>query len=1533
MAAALSLHAGPNYSSEIRVSGYTGTETLENFPVLVKLSESRIEGFRYADLRQPENGGDIWFSEDAAGLKPVAHEIDEWNVNGNSLIWVSLPKLNGSTKFFMHYGDDAPPVNTPSKVWADAGYVAVWHMNEASGDCADSSGNGLTAVPTGAKKDEYSVRAEDGAVGGCRQNSASDARATGNNTVWMKVSNSNTLISNGKMTISCWFKFRTNSLNNYTRVFSSKVGYSDASGFCGETSQAGNSITLRAGGSGGCTLTLSPYGSWNHMVVSYDGGVMNAWHNGGEHSVGSIISSIGDIKTDIGLGSNRNGNEIALNGWMDEYRIRSKPATAIWAKAEYDAASNDSFLAYGAVADNGSSVTIAGMPGDYGGTAPAYGIHRGMTPGTEYTFTAAASVYEDAEETVRWDCTGWELFDRFTGELISSGATTKSVFAFSKPVTLVWNWTKNLRVNVGEEVRWAASGESVSIPAPVVEGREFYCWNDVDGVLADASQSTATFVVDKPVTLIPQYTGGETTQKIYIGPNNGSWSTAANWDPAGVPTLLDDVVIPNGRRVDAPAEIFANSITLNGSGAISQGGATTAENEWVLFTSHSTYGNLNTYGRTSLWPDSTRELKTVVMGNVNMNGSSQWLIGGHASRSYKRVLIGGDFTMSDTSLFAVYAGPGDMQNEPGKGGALVKVSGFTSIGSGAVVDAFCHTSTHLEFSSSRLRGTGAYVFFELGDGRIEGKVRSRVGVTEYSELDLLSLGVYGDGSTSQLYGGGHGGTGGGISDAKPVGGPAYDYLLAPILPGAPGTFARTWGGGVIRIDAGTLAIDGTINADVGFTGNNHERAQGAGGSIWISCSAYTLGANAMLTARGGDAMIFNAYTPGGGGGGRIAIAAGLTSEQKNELVRSGVTTALSAETSLLVMHPGNVSVAGGMGKNGGKDGQDGTAVYYRWVDPKQILVSVKTNPEGMTGEFTPANGEEYECVRGETFTARAPEYAMISERTRRAFAGWTFTVDGEIVASGSGREAVIENMQSSAILTWNYAGVQHFVDIETAGLGTVDKESGWYAEGEELTIAASGTVQSWVTGEYLAGDLPKASSYSFVPMGPCRKGVVFAGALAPLAQKEYTGPSQGDWDDPANWTPAGVPRLGDAVVIPPATVVCVKETAVAGSLTIGAGASLSVYGKTPGWTGLDSSPAYNGYGIRRNAIGREALDYLSEDRYPSVEVAQDIILGEGAELIVGGYWQRAQSLVRAGRNIEAGENSRIAVYAGELVPEKGITLATGSGEIVAGGAFTLESGAWLSLIAELPHNELSAKGTLSSVAIKAGEFIEKAGSKVTSYFGSHPYVNNSIGVGGEAGNLGCHGGSGHGGAGGAGSAYGGAAFDLAEYPLYPGPCGRYHQMGAAGGGVIRVVADKVVLGGTNDVSAEFDNSYEGGGAAGGSINIRSRGSLTILPTALFKADGRKASKYGSHVCGGGAGGRIALLRGVSDEIADMLATHDDTLVAKALRRCSVSDQRADGAQFAAQVSVNPGEGVNGGEPGEPGTAVLVRTAGFIMMLK
>ena len=137
-ASVVSGHDWAKYSHKFSVSfnGYAGNETLTDFPVLVKISENDIHGFSYADCLKPD-GGDLHFADAEDNL--LASEVDTWDTNGVSLVWVKVPALNASTMITAYYGLESAPAVNAASVWAN-GYVGVWHMKESRVPLVESSG-------------------------------------------------------------------------------------------------------------------------------------------------------------------------------------------------------------------------------------------------------------------------------------------------------------------------------------------------------------------------------------------------------------------------------------------------------------------------------------------------------------------------------------------------------------------------------------------------------------------------------------------------------------------------------------------------------------------------------------------------------------------------------------------------------------------------------------------------------------------------------------------------------------------------------------------------------------------------------------------------------------------------------------------------------------------------------------------------------------------------------------------------------------------------------------------------------------------------------------------------------------------------------------------------------------------------------------------------------------------------------------------------------------------------------------------------
>jgi hypothetical protein len=130
-----------DYGSKLKItfSGYNRGETLSNFPALVVLN-TNTPGFSYRQFASP-TGGDLRFT-DASGWLLIPHEIDEWNTNGSSFVWVNVPLLSGPTNFIWAYwGNPAapslPPSSTNGSVWS-ANHELVWHLKESGFPYADS---------------------------------------------------------------------------------------------------------------------------------------------------------------------------------------------------------------------------------------------------------------------------------------------------------------------------------------------------------------------------------------------------------------------------------------------------------------------------------------------------------------------------------------------------------------------------------------------------------------------------------------------------------------------------------------------------------------------------------------------------------------------------------------------------------------------------------------------------------------------------------------------------------------------------------------------------------------------------------------------------------------------------------------------------------------------------------------------------------------------------------------------------------------------------------------------------------------------------------------------------------------------------------------------------------------------------------------------------------------------------------------------------------------------------------------------------
>lgn len=365
---------GANHAVLLTVDEYSGDSTLENFPVLVRISESGIDGFHYADMRSSADGADLLFLDSDGNGLPF--EIDTWNPAGESLVWVTLPELRAGTQFFMGWGSAATGKDAcDGNSWTD--YTGVWHMNDPGNGGAtvcDSTTNALdgTAVATSQSK-------SDGKIGKARLITTYTDNKAGNpydSGVTVDFSDSPAKIAAvdalvPEFTASFWVRPQSGPQWWYfisRRTADKEPGWGLQNGHESPTNDKASGFdSFRAYGNGEDELNcLKFYGvpalsksAWTKLdAVWKRNGQFVLFTNGLEAVTGDLAepaaNPVGLTKLSLGGAmaplSSANKNGRGVYGDMDEIRLRRGAVSADWAKADYDTQTSGTFLSAGEVA-------------------------------------------------------------------------------------------------------------------------------------------------------------------------------------------------------------------------------------------------------------------------------------------------------------------------------------------------------------------------------------------------------------------------------------------------------------------------------------------------------------------------------------------------------------------------------------------------------------------------------------------------------------------------------------------------------------------------------------------------------------------------------------------------------------------------------------------------------------------------------------------------------------------------------------------------------------------------------------------------------------------------------------------------------------------------------------------------------------------------------------------------------------------------------------------------------------------------------
>lgn len=362
---------------------YEGAGELSGIPVLVKLAANSPVGFSYSDCAA--DGSDIRFTD--ANDEAIPFEIDTWNTEGESLVWVKPTSLAKGTTFVMYYKGTPVAANDPTAAWTD--YTGVWHFGDL-GEDKTSNSKGLFPNSTSAEGIDghlsmASFAGEPGKFGSsfC-PNDATDYNKGNFNDggVWVVDSGEDSpLDANGNLTISGWIKHRDWKYYNNDKIFFKRLEATSTTegGFIVDSnSTVDNNGRVQARSSAGNLRQRDekyegsdPRKDWlyvtvafttkNNQIFLYENGV--EVYAGAGKSKGAVVdnnaplvfgNTISIVDSETGAGAN------AWNGWIDEVRYSTSTKSAEWIAVEYATMTDESFLSAGTVENIGK--TVAAKP-------------------------------------------------------------------------------------------------------------------------------------------------------------------------------------------------------------------------------------------------------------------------------------------------------------------------------------------------------------------------------------------------------------------------------------------------------------------------------------------------------------------------------------------------------------------------------------------------------------------------------------------------------------------------------------------------------------------------------------------------------------------------------------------------------------------------------------------------------------------------------------------------------------------------------------------------------------------------------------------------------------------------------------------------------------------------------------------------------------------------------------------------------------------------------------------------------------------
>ncbi|MCC5789698.1 MAG: immunoglobulin domain-containing protein [Opitutales bacterium] len=331
----------------LRFPGYPGESAVQDFPLLVRLEEG-LGGFSYEDLAYPETGADLRVYD--ADFNELSFAFQEWDPEGESLIWIRVPELDETTELTLFAGDASrdslPAYTSDGAVWDDT-FVSVWHLQEAAGEARqDSTPLGAQVESTGSS----TVEQGPGIVGRAARFDGSNGNtvlSTVGAEAWPEHRFSRAFSLEGWIYLDPETNNASNS--NYWRLLSLDSPYNNGAGYA-VSLISGNRFETSVGtnpgvGSGKARKLLRsdmddvvsavPMGEWLYLHATWDGYVLRQYLNGilvGQDLDFDPTIAFGDNPPPLQLGATDNRS---LAGRLDEVRLSQAPKSADWVRTTY----------------------------------------------------------------------------------------------------------------------------------------------------------------------------------------------------------------------------------------------------------------------------------------------------------------------------------------------------------------------------------------------------------------------------------------------------------------------------------------------------------------------------------------------------------------------------------------------------------------------------------------------------------------------------------------------------------------------------------------------------------------------------------------------------------------------------------------------------------------------------------------------------------------------------------------------------------------------------------------------------------------------------------------------------------------------------------------------------------------------------------------------------------------------------------------------------------------------------------------------